>query len=294
MERFLTTFIAFLLLTACGQKGDNKDKLVATQWCTVDNMTDSFQIVTRYQFNRGTPNKTNISYLRISDNGSPVIYNVEKGYEWVSKTDDFVWSDKYTVELIEDGLKVNSLDGADKQKAIFEQILKKNPNLKATSESFNPQIALSVKYRSLLSAEDSEQVLYPCSSYAPSFTVNEPVRPIMEFNVFFGQSTWEGNSDLKKSGLAKKMSFQFPMEQLNTADVAVEGSSWCSWFQMDHNSFMMNIVTFGKGQFIQSELTDFVFRDDYFKEGDLLSEMIERARIYSVSEDQNICVERPQ
>lgn len=293
---FVRLLIPTLLVTACSKEESKKpvmakpkpaNKVMANQWCSIESMTENFQVVTRYTF---STDKVRIDYLRISDDSKVIIYKAAKQYPWEMKTDENLWFNRYSVDLIENDYDVRYSRSHGSQENLRNYILKKNPKFKAVDNEFKPKIALSLARGNLLTSNNSESTLFPCATYASEFTAETPVRPMIEFSLFLGQSLWSFD-DGERNGLSRTMLLSFPIELKKISEESLSGTHWCSWFQMWTDSFMLDIISFGKKRYAKSNVSGVVFEKWVRGEDHATQKYIENrakeARIFSITENND-------
>lgn len=294
-KTLLEGVIIVLLTTACaknnrhsktGAQGHDLESIITPAWCTVESINDTVQAVTRFKFTVGTTNNVEIQYLQINATNPPVVYPVDTVYEWDLPKIDAPDYERYTVQFLGNPQQLSDpseVKELNEQKKLFEKKLRDNPQLKPMGDTFNPQQALSLQYLKPVSNAKVEQVLFPCTDYSNAFLVTEPVRPIMEFNLFIGQSQRLRLKDLSQQSLGKTMTFTFPMVQLKTMATAKKGTSWCAWREEEFQRFIVDVVTIGNGIFIKTELTDYLFSDKY---STYFFQRINESDLYSITENQ--------
>jgi hypothetical protein len=264
----------FLAVAACAKNNNSGStspavqtdalKVASKSWCTIDNMTDSFQIVTRLTF---TADKAQFDYLRISDGAGPVLYKInEVSWAIADKNSSYAPYDSFSVEIVDDVDRVASQGALSQQKQIAEKLISKNSHLIKVPQVFSPKQAVVVKNSNLLSAKDTERTMYPCSDYSSSFLIQSPVNPTVEFDLYFAQVLW--NDDFEKT-LPKNMNIAFPVTEVKL-DSAPEGSQWCSWFDMGTRDYkkpselmlFLNTITIGQNKYVTNSHSDISMDSD--------------------------------
>lgn len=206
----------------------------AGPWCMIDNMSGSYQIVTRMTFYQQS---FRFDYLRLSPNTDPVLYHENSG-DWVPHSDSNspIHFGKVVVELVDDAKRVPFLSDFNQQRLVTERILANNLRLRGVPRKFEPSRAILVKNQSLLRVEPTVREMYPCAQYSTSFLMTSPVSPIVEHDVFLAQSLWLATS---QKVLPTRMSFTFPIEEIQLESVPTN-TQWCSWFETGRGQQELN------------------------------------------------------
>jgi hypothetical protein len=265
MKKATAILLGLVVLSACGKKDDSagkgpekvtRDALTSSAWCVADEVSPGMKLVTRYQFSPGDPGKVDMSYLWPQGSDLPATYLVSRN-DW-QLDGGFAPVNSLRVELVDDPDRVASLKGYWAQTDFFDRHVRGNATLGPAGDQFVPRRAVILKLKTIFDLEDTSKVLYPCASYAQGFVQPGEARPTVELNVALGQSAigMFGSPAL----LASSMALALPLESLSIADVVLEGTSWCAWFEMEREGFLVKVATFAKDRFIESTVTDVAFR----------------------------------
>lgn len=251
---------ALLALSACGREipqaeVDATAKMItSTPWCYLENITDDLQRVTRITFEEAASgNSSRVDYLVFSKgNDLPSFYPSE-----LNEKEHTAWNVKgrnsrtneYALELV-DGSIISSRARAEG--AQFEKLKNRYPGLKANGASFAPSMAIDVAYEDEMSGRQKKETFFPCAAYASSFLTTDSARPMLEHNLVVGQRI---RDTLRNPDHFKTISLQSPIEKIDTAEAAKEGTSWCSWNSIGGASFILRLRTIGKEQYTETVAT---------------------------------------
>lgn len=251
------------LVTGCGNKKDDdgprnqaqgtatvQDKVAAASWCVVDDLSEfkNAQVVKRISF--GAQN-AQMDFLRVTNNSAPVVHKLNDRLTWKVADGGPSASDQFSVELVEDAVRIAKLDGLDKQQKIYEQVLTKNPHLEISGSNFSPRVALAVKVWSDGSGI-SETNFFPCSAYTKSFDAQSPVRPMIEYQLFLTSIT----SERSHRDFGRAMAFASPIDEIRIDQIQLENTQWCAWLPLRSDRLHLRTVTVGHGKFLEQDHVD--------------------------------------
>lgn len=279
---------AFSCSKSAGGKNENviakEANQAAVQWCQVDHLTETWDVVTRLTFNG---NELTREFIKLERSEKPITYKSKQVYKWdVSAS---YYSKTLGATFINDVASIKALDGFDQQKITAEQSLSKNSYISVIS-SFNPSAALVLTASSLLSNNASQSNYYPCANYSQSLTQQFDERSIIENELIIKRVVGASNH----AGL---QSIQFPVKEMKSTLNELNKTQWCSWFESLGVSYGSQLLTltFGSGNLLTNRYSDYgkvIKNSTEEQQLKYINENVSRGTLLLTSDSQNLVAAR--